>query len=294
MQARGAHHGAAHNTQVYLVMTHDDGNGRMSLEHDRLRISWPGVGDQPIFKRVGERLEQATKPLGGTYLKNPLWSKLTHHDLVTVHPLGGCIMAEEAKRGVVNHKQQVFSATDGEAVHEALYVCDGSVIPRSLGVNPLLTISALAERCCALLAKDRGWKIDYRPRSAPIQRKAAQRPGLQFTETMSGHFSTQIKDDYQRAAQQGKEAGSIFEFTVTVISDDLEAMLGDTNHRAKMLGTVKAPALSADALTLTEGQFQSVRSGSAADRFSANALSHEAHFRRGPALLCRRLQVDSR
>jgi cholesterol oxidase len=252
---RGAYHGAAHNTQVYLVMTHDDANGRMYLDDDRLRISWPGVGKQPIFQRVNDRLQQATKPLGGTYLKNPIWSKLTHHDLVTVHPLGGCIMAEEAKRGVVNHKHQVFSGADGAAAHEGLYVCDGSVIPRSLGVNPLLTISALAERCCALLAKDRGWHIDYKLPSAPLQQEAPQRLGIQFTETMTGHFSTQVKDDYQRAAQQGKEAGSIFEFTLTISSGDLEAMLSDANHQAKMLGTVKAPALSAEALTVTEGEF---------------------------------------
>ena len=40
-----------------------------------------------------------------------------------------------------------------------LHRIDGSVVPRSLGVNPLLTISALAERCCALLAEDRQWTI---------------------------------------------------------------------------------------------------------------------------------------
>ena len=48
-----------------------------------------------------------------------------------------------------------------------LYVSDGSVVPLPLGVNPLLTISALAERACALAAKDRGWTIDYTLPSAP-------------------------------------------------------------------------------------------------------------------------------
>jgi cholesterol oxidase len=38
---RGPYHGAVRNTQTYLVMTHDDGAGRMHLDNDRLRIDWP-------------------------------------------------------------------------------------------------------------------------------------------------------------------------------------------------------------------------------------------------------------
>ena len=93
---RGSYHGAVHNTQVYLIMTHDDGAGRMYLEDDRLRIDWEGVGSQTIFETANERLKEATKVLGGTYVRNPTWSKLTSHNLVTVHPLGGCVMAEDA------------------------------------------------------------------------------------------------------------------------------------------------------------------------------------------------------
>jgi len=93
-------------------------------------------------------LIDATKALGGTFVKNPIWAREFGHDLVTVHPLGGCVMASDAQHGVVNHKGQVFSGANGTAVHAGLYVSDGSVVPRPLGVNPLLTISALAERCC--------------------------------------------------------------------------------------------------------------------------------------------------
>ena len=43
----------------------------------------------------------------------------------------------------------------------SLYVVDGTAIPSSLGVNPFFTISAVAERCAAYIAEDRGWTIDY-------------------------------------------------------------------------------------------------------------------------------------
>ena len=166
---RGPYHGAVHNTQTFLVMAHEQTWGRMELkrEEDSLQIKWKNAGKEAIFKTINKALEEATKALGGTYLINPLWSKLFNRELVTVHPLGGAIVAESAKDGVVNHKGQVFSGDSGEQVYETLYVADGSVVPTSLGVNPLLTISALAEREMALLAKDQNWTIDYSLPSRP-------------------------------------------------------------------------------------------------------------------------------
>ena len=70
-------------------------------------------------------------------------------------------MAESAEQGVVNHKGQVFAGPSGSAVYDNRYVSDGAIIPRALGVNPLLTIKALAERNARLLAADRGWNVDY-------------------------------------------------------------------------------------------------------------------------------------
>jgi cholesterol oxidase len=252
---RGPYHGAMRNTQTYLVMTHDQSAGRMYLEDDRLRIAWPGVGEQSIFQRVNEILKQAAIPLGATYVKNPLWSKAFKHDLITVHPLGGCRMGAKAENGVVNHKGQVFSGTTGAHAYDSLYVCDGAIIPRSLGVNPLLTICALAERCLALLAQDRAWQINYRLPSAPSQTAASGRLGLQFTERMTGFFSPDVQDDFARGAERGQQDGSPFEFTLTIIADDLDAMLDRPEHRARTLGTVTAPSLSPQPLTVTQGEF---------------------------------------
>ena len=251
---RGPYHGAAHNTQTYLIMAHDDGDGRMYLEDDRLRIDWPGVGSKPIFEQANQRLEDATRATGGTYIKDPIWTKELNNDLITVHPLGGCPMAASAEQGVVNHKGQVFSSAGGNEVHEGLYVSDGAVIPRSLGVNPLLTISALAERCCVLMAQDRGWQFDYEFRPAPPAPPPAK-TGVRFTERMSGYFSTQHKDDYQTAAQLGKEEGSTLEFILTIETDDLEKAISDPQHEYHMAGTVRSAALSTGPLTVTEGTF---------------------------------------
>jgi cholesterol oxidase len=251
----GPYHGAVHNTQTYLVMTHDDGAGKMKLENDRLRIHWPGVGDQPIFEKVNGRLDQASKALGATFIHNPLWSKLLHKSLITVHPLGGCVMAEAAEQGVVNHKSQVFSSAQGSEVYDSLYVMDGAVIPRPLGVNPLLTISALAERAVSLAAGDRGWQIKYDLPSGPHDVPAPQKVGIEFTETMSGNFSAGVKDDYQRGADQGKKENSPFTFTLTIVSEDVEATISDPQHEACMIGTVTAPALSPRPLTVNNGKF---------------------------------------
>jgi cholesterol oxidase len=242
---RGARHGAVHNTQVYLVMAHDDGAGRMRLDHDRLRIDWPSVGGLPIFKRVDQSLREATAAHGGTYLKNPLWARLTGRDLITVHPLGGCVMAERAEEGVVDHRGRVFSGSSGDDVHDGLLVVDGATIPRPLGVNPLLTISAVAERACAQLARERGWTIDYalRPIPSRVDAQPAQ-VGIRFTERMAGTFTP----------VDGEEAA--MEFTLTVVSDDLGELLDSPEHRARLLGTVTSPALAAGPLTASDGEFQ--------------------------------------
>jgi choline dehydrogenase-like flavoprotein len=75
---------------------------------------------------------------------------------ITVHPLGGCPMGDSAATGVVDHAGRVFS-DDGKTLQQ-LYVADASVIPTSLGVNPLWTISALAERISEAIAIDLGLK----------------------------------------------------------------------------------------------------------------------------------------
>ena len=161
----GAYDGAVHNTQTFLAVGHDAGNGLMQLDGDRLAITWWNGPRQRVFERIEEVLKTASAATGGSYMRNPATERILGGNLMTVHPLGGCSMGADGSRGVVNHKGQVFDAgaPDTSAVHAGLYVCDGAVIPCPLGIHPLLTITALAERAMILLAADYGWEMREEP-----------------------------------------------------------------------------------------------------------------------------------
>lgn len=62
----------------------------------------------------------------------------------TAHILGGACMAESPSEGVVDLQNRVFG-------YENMIVCDGSMIPVNLGVNPSLTITALTERAMSFI-----------------------------------------------------------------------------------------------------------------------------------------------
>jgi choline dehydrogenase-like flavoprotein len=73
-------------------------------------------------------------------------------------------MADSKDFGVVDHRNEVFG-------YEGLFCMDSSSIPTSLGVNPSLTISAVAERACEqLIARADGYGLPARP--------AGFRPGI--------------------------------------------------------------------------------------------------------------------
>jgi cholesterol oxidase len=62
----------------------------------------------------------------------------------TAHIMGGCPIGGDETTGVVDINHQVFN-------YPGLYVADGSVVPANLGVNPSLTIAAMAERAMSLI-----------------------------------------------------------------------------------------------------------------------------------------------
>ena len=62
----------------------------------------------------------------------------------TAHCIGGCAIADSPAHGVVDYRQRVFG-------YKNMVICDGSVIAANLGVNPSLTITALAERAMSFI-----------------------------------------------------------------------------------------------------------------------------------------------
>lgn len=169
----GPFHGLRAHIQTHYLVSHDSSDGELQLKNGRIEVNWPSIHDQALYQQYREVMTRMIEALGGEYKESPL-SEMGGRK-VTAHPLGGCGMGPSAADGVVNHKSQVYSAADGgrsggDEVHAGLYVCDGAVMPGSLGANPLLTITAMAERAMIYLAKDRGLSFDAeRQENAPLR-----------------------------------------------------------------------------------------------------------------------------
>jgi cholesterol oxidase len=158
---------AIQHSLVLLGMGHDSAAGQATLAtpEGRLGWGWPDHASDPaplLHRQRGGSVEDC----GAEFLPNPasgllpdklasvLSDSVAPTSWVTVHPLGGCRMASTPSLGVVNDLGQVFMS-DGR-VHAGLMVLDGSIVASSLGVNPMLTITALAERACRLVLSQEG------------------------------------------------------------------------------------------------------------------------------------------
>lgn len=209
-----AYVGAISRTQTYLVMSMDESQGELHLDRDRLKIHWPGAGKSSAINGHHDTLARINDAVQGQLITNPLLNDAFGNKLITVHPLGGCCMGDSIREGVVNERGQVFSGLTEDSVHAGLYICDGSIIPGAVGVNPLLTISALAERCSALMAQDHGWTIDYLsrvPESITEQNEDDEDDDDDFTdfslaEEIESKLLGEDFDDSDPAAQQAEKA----------------------------------------------------------------------------------------
>ena len=102
----------------------------MRTEQDAAR---PNQTFIPIANQAAKLL---AKQIGGVAQSNV--SEALANIPTTAHILGGAVIAATPEGGVVDHRQRVFG-------YQNLLVCDGAAVPANVGVNPSLTITALAE-----------------------------------------------------------------------------------------------------------------------------------------------------
>jgi cholesterol oxidase len=106
------------------------GDVRLRTEQDPDR---PNPTFIPVANEAAEWLAERTGGIAQSSLNEALMNVPT-----TAHILGGAVIGHGPEDGVVDSGQRVFG-------YENLLVCDGAAVPANVGVNPSLTIAALAE-----------------------------------------------------------------------------------------------------------------------------------------------------
>jgi cholesterol oxidase len=138
----------AERSTVLLTMQAVDNQLQLRLKRGplggwRLASVLPaGQARAPSYLPQAQRLTETFARLSGGTPGNALPETLLGA-ATTAHVLGGCVMAGAAEHGVVDEAGQVFG-------YPGLYVMDASILPANVGVNPSLTITAMAERCMSL------------------------------------------------------------------------------------------------------------------------------------------------
>jgi cholesterol oxidase len=132
----------ARNTVYLLIMQHLDSAMKVTWVNNllgigRLKLKNTGRKKVPAYIPQGQSItrQMATK-LGGIPLNS--LPEMVFNTPTTAHILGGCPMGEDRENGVVNECFELHG-------YPGIRIIDGSIVPANLGVNPSLTISALAE-----------------------------------------------------------------------------------------------------------------------------------------------------
>ncbi len=142
--------GLARRSIILLVMQTLDNSLRLVRKR---RWIWPfqkslttelGEGQSiptyiPIANEFARRLAKRINGIAQSSLNEVLLDVPS-----TAHILGGAIMGNTPQDGVIDTQNRVFG-------YEGLYVCDGSMIPGNLGVNPSLSITAFTERAMSFI-----------------------------------------------------------------------------------------------------------------------------------------------
>jgi len=130
-------------TVIFLVMQTTDNAMKMKwmkgIFGGRMKIDNSGNKKVPAFIPVGQEvMERYARKVAGT--PQNILLEVFFDRPTTAHILGGCPMSETGETGVVDKNLKVHGYPD-------FYITDGSVIQGNIGVNPSLTITAVAEYC---------------------------------------------------------------------------------------------------------------------------------------------------
>ncbi|HQT95915.1 MAG TPA: GMC family oxidoreductase, partial [Thermoanaerobaculaceae bacterium] len=124
----------------------------------------PGQPPVPSYIPVANEAGRAVAKTIGGFPRSTINEALLNIPM-TAHILGGACMGSSPQDGVVDEYNRVFG-------HPGLWVVDGSSVPANLGVNPSLTIVAIAEHAMsAIPPKDPASGL----RPLPPQARAAER-----------------------------------------------------------------------------------------------------------------------
>lgn len=263
----------AEHSQTLLVMGHDDASGQLSWQNDELKPDWQRTqGD--YFERLNDTLFEGQQRVfdGGLFSPNLISQPVPEGfagivegadalqgNLLSVHPLGGCCMAESVNDGVVNTQGQVFrydnAQTDAGAVYKNLYVLDGSIIPGAIGTNPMLTIASLSyalasEICLSPLCSQQEQSVDplhiktdhhsFPPLTMfreipvgvrwPVPDVSARRFEAQFNERLVCHLDTRKRSFFSWSATAAPSLSDVQRLLPDVqLPSDIKALVLDVS-----------------------------------------------------------------
>jgi len=144
--------GWAHNVTILLVMQHADNRMRFRIGRSLFTLFRTGMvaDEEPGYeinaqvKGSHEVTREFAKRINGVALGSVGENLLGLP--TTAHILGGAPIGKNAEEGLVDENFAVHN-------YEGLYIIDGSIMPANPGVNPSLTITALAEYAMSKVGK---------------------------------------------------------------------------------------------------------------------------------------------
>jgi cholesterol oxidase len=134
---------ASYHTCLLLCMGLDKSNGVMGLDKNHeLDINWPYQESRSLYEAILQAGEEFRRTVSAAFFSPLVTWDWPFRKNITVHALGGCILASDSSRGVTSADHKTFGQVFG---YEGLYVADGAIVPTAVGANPTATISALSE-----------------------------------------------------------------------------------------------------------------------------------------------------